>query len=109
MEQITTKLVYFAVDLILPLFLGYACRFQNKLGGSFFDRMMITNILVIYPVLSVFSFWDMQLNLELVWLPVLGVLMSVVPALLLSGGLGENIKACWIKEAIFYPQCCQIY
>lgn len=79
MEQITTKLVYFAVDLILPLFLGYACRFQNKLGGTFFDRMMITNILVIYPVLSVFSFWDMQLNLELVWLPVLGVLMSVVP------------------------------
>lgn len=79
--DISVKASYFVIDLILPLVVGYFCRFQNRLGEDFFNRMIVVNILIIYPILSVLSFWNMRLDFELIWLPVLGIVMSIIPGL----------------------------
>lgn len=73
------KLLVFAIDLLVPLTVGYFCRYQQKLSGNFFNKMILNNILVIYPALSFLSFWALPLHYELIWLPVLGIAMGLVP------------------------------
>lgn len=77
--DVKVKLVLFGVDLLLPLLLGYACRYQNVLKDGFFNKMIFNNILVVYPVLSFLSFWILPLTRELAWLPVMGILIGAVP------------------------------
>jgi len=76
------KLILFLIDLLIPLGVGYACQYQKVVKGSFFNKMILNNILVIYPALSFLSFWVLPLNYELIWLPVIGILMGIVPGFL---------------------------
>ncbi|MCE5285673.1 MAG: transporter [Pelosinus sp.] len=73
------KILLFAIDLLVPLTAGYFCRYQRKLNETFFNKMILNNILVIYPALSFLSFWVLPLRLELIWLPVLGLAMGLIP------------------------------
>ncbi|MBP2655286.1 MAG: hypothetical protein H6Q73_2855 [Firmicutes bacterium] len=77
--DVKIKLLFFAIDLLAPLVVGYLCRFQNKLKDKFFDKMILNNILVVYPALSFLSFWVLPLNMDLIWLPVLGLAMGLIP------------------------------
>ena len=77
--DIKMKLVVFAIDMICPLIIGYACKNQQKLKGSFFDKMILYNILVVCPVVSFLSFWIMPLTRELLWLPAISIALGVVP------------------------------
>ncbi|MBP2651170.1 MAG: hypothetical protein H6Q74_1995 [Firmicutes bacterium] len=77
--DVKVKLLMFAVDLLAPLIVGYLCRFQNKLKDKFFNKMILNNILVVYPALSFLSFWVLPLNMELIWLPLLGLAMGLIP------------------------------
>jgi len=77
------KTLYFLLDLILPLGLGYYLARHRKVPQAFFDRMMLVGIFALAPVLALLSVWDIELSGQLLWLPVFGVLMQVVP-----GGAG---------------------
>ena len=66
------KLLIFGIDLILPLIVGYCCQYQKKFNDQFFNKMILNNILVVYPALSFLCFWILPLNFDLVWLPVMG-------------------------------------
>ncbi len=77
--DIQTKLIVFAIDLIGPLLVGYACKYQRRFGDSFFNRMILNNILVVCPVVSFLSFWVMPITRELLWLPFLSVAMGFIP------------------------------
>ncbi len=77
--DIQTKLIVFAIDLIGPLLVGYACKYQHRLGDSFFNRMILNNILVVCPVVSFLSFWVLPLTRELLWLPLLSVALGFFP------------------------------
>ncbi|HEY3423843.1 MAG TPA: AEC family transporter [Negativicutes bacterium] len=79
--DIKMKLLLFVFDLLAPLIVGYFCRFQHVVKESFFDKMILNNILVIYPALSFFSFWVLPLHYELIWLPVMGLVMGLIPGL----------------------------
>jgi predicted permease len=74
-----TKIIYFFIDLLLPLAIGYCCRRQTKFGDDFFRRMMTIGLLIVYPVLALLGFWATRLTPELTWLPVLGIVMCVIP------------------------------
>ncbi|WP_378953964.1 AEC family transporter [Pelosinus sp. sgz500959] len=76
------KLLLFAVDLLAPLMVGYLCRFQNIVKEPVFNKMILNNILVIYPALSFLSFWVLPLDYHLIWLPVMGLAMGVIPGLI---------------------------
>ena len=77
--DIQTKLLYLAIDLLLPLAIGQACRSQTRLNASFFQRMIILNICLVYPVLAALTIWSLRLNYELVGLPLMGVLLCIIP------------------------------
>lgn len=77
--DIILKLLYIGSDLILPLLVGYACRYQNRLHDRFFDYMININILVFYPVLSVLSFWVLRFTYDLIYLPMFTFIISIIP------------------------------
>jgi predicted permease len=77
--DIQHKLFYFAIDLLGPLVLGYLCRYQTTLQAAFFDKMILNNILVVYPALSMLSFWVLPLRADLIWLPVMGLALGLIP------------------------------
>ena len=79
--DIQTKLLYLFLDLLLPLAIGQACRSQKRLSGSFFQRMIILNICLVYPVLAGLTIWSLRLNYELVGLPLMGVLLCIIPGI----------------------------
>lgn len=80
--DITAKVAYFAVDLLLPLAAGYALRRQSRLDDEFFQRLMRLSIVTVYPVLALLGFWATRLSLELMWLPLLGVVLSIIPGVI---------------------------
>lgn len=80
--DVSAKAAYFMIDLLLPLAVGYLLRRQERLDEEFFQRMMKLAIVVVYPVLALLGFWATRLNLELMWLPVLGIVLSVIPGII---------------------------
>lgn len=74
------KILYFISDLILPLAVGYYLRCKNW-DRKLFDQLMVITMLGIYPLLALLSFWKIKLVFDLMWLPVLGVVMQVIPGL----------------------------
>jgi predicted permease len=77
--DLQTKVLYLFIDLVLPLVIGNLCRYQTKFTKDFFQRLVVLNICVIYPVLSVLTLWTLRLNYSLVLLPIIGVLLCAVP------------------------------
>lgn len=80
--DIKMKLIFFGIDLILPLCIGYACRYQSVIKDYVFNKMILNNILVVYPILSFLSFWILPLTSDLMWLPVIGIMIGLVPGLI---------------------------
>jgi len=70
------------VDLIVPLLIGYLLQRNNLLSRRYYDAMIKTALLVVYPLLAVMSFWAIRIDNNLLWLPVFGVVLHVVPGLL---------------------------
>lgn len=79
--DVATKLVYIGTDLILPLALGYYCRQRQWLSERFCNKVIEINITVFCTILAVLSFWILPLNLDLLWLPLFGILLSFIPGL----------------------------
>lgn len=79
--DIKIKLLYIGIDLILPLVLGYVCRKTLCLSEKACNVMILVNILIFSTILSVLSFWVLPLKLELIWLPLFGILLSVIPGI----------------------------
>ncbi len=75
------KIAYFFIDLLLPLTVGYLCRRHTKLDDDFFQRMMTLSLMLVYPVTALLGFWATKLTPELIWLPVLGIVMSGIPGI----------------------------
>lgn len=77
--DILDKVAYFALDLLVPLMIGYFSRRQEKFDESFFKSMMTVNIQVINPILALLGFWTMRLSMDLAWLPICGIVANVIP------------------------------
>ena len=79
METILTRLAWLLFDLLLPLMTGYALKQHNALRPVTLDRLIRTSFVVLTPVLAILSFWVLPLSSHLVWLPVLGVAITLIP------------------------------
>lgn len=78
---IISKLFIFIIDMIVPLIVGYSMRRVANFQPSLPNRMMDIGIVAIEPILACLSFWVIPLEIQLVWLPVLGIIMVVIPGI----------------------------
>lgn len=81
MIALDIKTLYIVLDLILPLAVGYLCRYQRRCGEPFFRGMISINIFLVYPVLTTLTFWVLRLDYALLGLPLFGLVLSAVPGL----------------------------
>lgn len=72
------QVLYFVLDMIAPLLTGYLLR-RSPVKPHVLDKLMTINITIIFPILCILSFWVIHLDLQLIWLPILGIVMQVVP------------------------------
>ncbi|NLW56844.1 MAG: transporter [Firmicutes bacterium] len=79
---VVEKLLSLFLELLLPLLAGYLLKRWRRLKPKTVDHLMKCNIYLFFPLLGVLSIWGMKLNMDLIWLPILGVIMQVVPGIL---------------------------
>lgn len=79
--EIFEKILYFGFDVILPLVVGYLLHRFSALKQRIFDKIIFYNLFIVYPALTVLSFWQLKITIHLLYLPLLGVLMHIVPGL----------------------------
>ena len=79
-----SKLVFFIVDMILPITIGYWIRRSNILRPEIPDYMMEIGIVIVEPILACLSFWIIPLETQLVWLLIFGTIMVFAPGIIAS-------------------------
>ena len=75
------KLFFFIFDLFFPITTGYLARTRGWLKQDGADRMIKIAILAIDPLLNCFSFWNLDLGVHLLFLPLIGIAMNILPAI----------------------------
>ena len=79
-----SKFVFFIVDMILPITIGYWIRRSNILRPEIPDYMMEIGIVIVEPILACLSFWIIPLETQLVWLLIFGTIMVFAPGVIAS-------------------------
>jgi len=77
--DVVIKALSFFIDLLLPIYIGYSLQKWKKAKQAHFDKMMVINIFFLSTFLNILSFWKITLNSGLIWLPILGILMHIIP------------------------------
>ncbi len=73
------RLIYVFTDLILPLIVGYFLHQKKILPDKFTNWLIKFNVIVVYTLLTLLSFWVLPLSRELLFLFPFGVLYVLVP------------------------------
>lgn len=70
----------FIYDIIVPFTLAYlAVKYFKKLNEHSFDVFMLFHLRVFFPIGSFLAIWNLNLTPEMIWLPIAGVLMHLLP------------------------------
>ncbi|KLU66068.1 hypothetical protein DEAC_c21070 [Desulfosporosinus acididurans] len=77
--DIIQKMFSFVTDIILPILIGHKLQKWKNVLPELFDQMIFLNLFVVSTFLNVLSFWKIQLNPELIWIPILGLLIHFIP------------------------------
>lgn len=77
----TEKVFYLLIDFVMPLVFGYYFQRKQWLNEKICNDIIVANITIFCTILSALSFWILPLNLELLWLPLFGILLSFIPGL----------------------------
>ena len=77
--DITAKLTTIFVDMILPLLVGYFLRLAPWSCARIFRALINIGVILLFPALTLFSIWGLVPVFDLVWLPVFGLLLHIIP------------------------------
>ena len=66
-------------DILLPLAAGYILKKHELMPQKACDWLIKFNVIVMVTVMTLMSFWVLPLSAQLLWLPVIGVLITAVP------------------------------
>ena len=79
MESEYLRLVYVFTDLIAPLIVGYFLHRKKLLPEGFTNWLIKFNVIIVYTLLTLLSFWVLPLSRELLFLFPFGALYVIVP------------------------------
>lgn len=77
-----SRLIYVVTDLIMPLIAGYILHRQRLMSDQAANRLISFNVIGVYTVLTLLSFWVLPLTWDLAWLIPYGMLFILVPGAL---------------------------
>ena len=82
MDDITVRILFFLLDILGPISLGYWLKRQGLVSKSFTEKMIRVNVRVVFTILAFISFWKLPFSSDVAFLPVLGILVLLFPYLL---------------------------
>lgn len=93
MDSEYLRLVYVFTDLIAPLIAGYFLHRKKLLPEGFTNWLIKFNVIVVYTLLTLLSFWVLPLSRELLYLFPFGALYVLVPGAIGALTFAKNHKS----------------
>ena len=72
------------------MIVGYWFQRKNLFPPGFYEALIKIALQVVYPLLAIMSFWVIHIEKNLLWLPVFGVFLHIVPGLLAYGNVNKK-------------------
>lgn len=72
----------FIYDIVLPFLLAFLLVKYTKLHSKSFDILILFQMRLFFPIGALLSIWGLNLNVEMIWLPIAGLLMHLLPLFL---------------------------
>ena len=79
MDSLNLRLLFVFTDLLLPLIVGYFLHQKHLISDAAITKIIRFNVIFVYTLLSLLSFWVLPLNFSLIWAPICGFLLVLVP------------------------------
>ena len=77
-----SRIIFLVTDLIMPLIVGYFLHREQILSGGAANFIIKFNVIVVYTLLTLLSFWVLPITMELFWLVPFGFLYVIVPGVI---------------------------
>ncbi len=74
-----SRLIYVVTDLIMPLIVGYILHRRHLISDEAANRLIRFNVIGVYTLLTLLSFWVLPITQDLAWLLPYGMLFILVP------------------------------
>jgi len=100
--DITTRFILFQALIVLPFVSGIAVKrfFRLQDASSFTKKLIRVNLVIIEPVIALWSTWGLVLTRDLVWLPVSGLFL-VLAGMGFGGFFRRVLKLTGMKGSTF--------
>jgi predicted permease len=72
----------FIYDIVFPFLLAFLLVKYTKLHSKSFDILILFQMRLFFPIGALLSIWGLNLNVEMIWLPIAGLLMHLLPLFL---------------------------
>mgnify|MGYP001012431882 CR=1 FL=1 len=82
MSDSEMRILYVLTDLVAPLVVGYFIHQRKWISDMMMNRIIRFNIIVIYTLLSLLSFWVLPIDRELAIVPFFGFFLILFPGLI---------------------------
>jgi len=79
LDNLNLRLLFVFTDLLLPLIVGYFLHQKHLISDAAITKIIRFNVIFVYTLLSLLSFWVLPLNFSLIWAPICGFLLVLVP------------------------------
>lgn len=79
MDGIWLRLTLFLFDLVLPICAGFVLVRMGRVTERRLDWLMESALIGVLPITAGLSIWILELQWQLIWLPVLGLVMQLIP------------------------------
>ncbi len=76
------RIILVFTDILLPLAVGFLLKKYQLISKRTCDLLIHFNVVFMVTFMSLLSFWVLPLSRQLLWLPVIGVLITAVPGII---------------------------
>ncbi len=84
MNDFAARFAMILLDTLVPITVGYVLHRREWISKAGIDWVIKFNVRVMFTLLSILSFWKLNMSGSLVMLPVVGLLMMFVPYALMT-------------------------
>ena len=100
MDAMNLRLIFVLTDLIAPLAVGYYLHQRHLVSGESINKLIRFNVVCIYTILALLSFWVLPISWNLLIVPLFGFLLILVP-----GAIGSLLfarhYASWLDRGAY--------
>ena len=77
MDAMNLRLIFVLTDLIAPLAVGYYLHQRHLVSDESINKLIRFNVVCIYTILALLSFWVLPISWNLLIVPLFGFLLIV--------------------------------